>query len=187
MIPLERSSGPPAPSSEELESALSAADEVSLVLRTHQILHAYADRLLFLILPAADLDELQSLRLTTKIDIAVGAGRWPSAERPAFVVLDRLRNVFAHRRDARLDDKRIGDLRNSLGPWLRTTVESQDAAGSPRETFGLIASAVFVCMRIACEKLEAEHDGWRRVNDELRKLRDESKRRRTDLGPDSPV
>ena len=171
LIPVDPSGGPAFPSRAELEAALAAPDDLSLVLRTHQLLHACADRLIYLLLPAADQEELQSLRLITKIDVAIGTGRWAAAERPVFVVLDKIRNAFAHRRDARLDQKRVDELRNCLGSWMRTVIDQQEEVEGPAEGYRLIVSLAYVCMDLTCQRIEKDHEGWREVNKALRDLR----------------
>lgn len=113
--------------------------------------------------------ELSRLTVTTKIDIVIGTGRWSASERAVFLVLDRIRNAFAHRRDAELGS-RIADLRNSLGPWMRKTVEGQESASSARETYELIVSVIYVCLDITRERIEHEHEGWRDVDKRMKEL-----------------
>lgn len=169
IVPANTLTGPGFPTRDELEDALRAADELSLVIRTHHLLDACASRLLYLVLPAADMAELSRLTLTTKMDIIIGTGRWNASERAVFLMLDRIRNGFAHRRDAELGS-RVADLRNSLGPWMRKTSESQELPSSAREAYELIVSVVYVCLDITRERIEHEHEGWREVEKRMKEL-----------------
>lgn len=183
IIPVDPSVGPRFPTRAELDDALRAVDELSLVIRTHQLIDGCATRLLYLVLPAVDIAELARLTVVTKMDVVIGTGRWNASEGAVFLILDRIRNAFAHRRDAELGS-RVPDLRNSLGPWMRKTLESQDWPSSPRETYELIVSVAYVCLDITRERIEHEHEDWREVDRRMRELGID--RRRSRPAPPTP-
>lgn len=169
LIPVDSAAGPVFPSKDDLEDVLGAADELSLVIRAHQLIDACATRFLYLVLPAADISELSRLTLTTKMDVVIGTGRWGRSDRAVFVGLDRIRNAFAHRRDAELAS-RVADLRGSLGPWMRKTLENTEWPQDARGAYELIVSVTYVCLKLARERIEHEHEEWRTVDKELQEL-----------------
>jgi hypothetical protein len=96
-------------------------------------------------------------------------GRISAEERPAFEKLDQIRNKFAHRPDAKLDENDGRDLRNLLGAHQRTMLgEFGEHPLTPQQLVAAVALVLHSQLWMATRQLR---DGRIQTDYSIRRLR----------------
>jgi hypothetical protein len=93
--------------------------------------------------------EIERLTFALKIDLAVALRVIGIESRSLFVILNRVRNRFAHRADAGFDSQHATELRNSFPLTQRAGLEQELAQLSPKELLRRGIAIAFLEVRIA--------------------------------------
>jgi len=105
------------PTQDDVLRLFEIPDELTTVLRGHQIIESLADAAISAALPVPHVLEIQRLPFGLKIDLLVALELLLPASRPLLVKLNNIRNQFAHKRNATLDERQARDLYNLISPF----------------------------------------------------------------------
>lgn len=204
-------SRPSVPSDKEMLEILNSESVLELVVKGHQAIDDRLTALLIEALPHPHAVELARLSFMLKADLAIALQAYDPASRPLLVFLNRIRNSFAHRRQAsfRVQDGR--DLFNAMPTKHREILQldssaSADPKGLLAHAFASIQIELAVATdRVVHAKIEAEvahemaietlgpkrtramKDRFSSVYDELRYRVEERKKQRLAQGDEGDV
>jgi|SRR5580692_5869838 hypothetical protein len=107
-----------------LVSYLNANDQLALVIRARLYVEAVLIRQIEAVLVNREQFDSAALSFSTKVKLAASIGKLESADIPALMVLNKLRNRFAHNLNMRLNRQDQLDLHNVLSKRQRKFVDA---------------------------------------------------------------
>lgn len=90
-------------------------DDLSLILRCHIALEASLNKVIETRSHANEQSELDRLAFTAKVDVCIALGAFQPRYRQAWVIVNRIRNQFAHNLNAQFTKQQADDLRQAIG------------------------------------------------------------------------
>jgi len=129
------------PDNKALLAILNAGDPLVQIVRGHQAVDEALSAAVAEALAEPHAVEIDRMSFGLKLDLAVALGVLHRESSPAYVSLNRIRNAFAHRSTATLDDRAVRDLYASLSPRQRATVDGSEPA--PLDVRKVIAALFF--------------------------------------------
>jgi hypothetical protein len=132
---------------EEFDSIVQSGDAFTVAIRGHQAVDELLSLAISETLANPHQLEIRNLAFSLKVDLAVAMGI--VADRGAFMAFNRIRNRFAHDRNASFGEKDADDLYNTWSDYLRKLASrSRSDYTEPFEVLQDTASLLFVLLQI---------------------------------------
>lgn len=152
---------PRLPNDDEFLRVVQASDELTLVIRCHQMIESFLNVAISEALPVPHILEVRKLPFALKIDLGVALGIVKGESRTTFIGVNNLRNNFAHSAEAQISKKRARDLFNGLSKFMRGALRNQpfEAFSAPRDFVGLVYTVLYGELKSAYRGLR-ERMAW---------------------------
>jgi hypothetical protein len=165
------------PTDAEFRAIVNGNDEAVISIRGHVAIEAALSEVIAQALPAAHEIELERISFPLKIDLAIALKAIRPESRPLLVVLNRVRNRFAHEASATLEESDFAEIRNSMSAIHRSVLRERfDSAKTPRDALRLGAVAAFYEARGVTERLVAQKIEHEELAKEVAVLLEKTKR-----------
>jgi hypothetical protein len=129
-------------------------DDLGMVIRSHMSLEIGLNQLLVDVAPEGS--ELDRLPFLAKVDVCVALHRLLPELRPGFVIVNRIRNRFAHDLQASITDLDARDLMAAIPSSLKETGATiLAAAGPPRHRVAFGFLVLYLCLIPRSNRAEA--------------------------------
>lgn len=142
------------PSNKDLLSVVNSPDLLTLVIRGHQLIERVLEAAVSEALPTPHAVELSRISFSLKVDLAIALGAISLKSRASYVVINRIRNRFAHDSAATFEFKDAQDLYNAVSPHQRFLMSKTYAElPSAQALLGNVLAVVFLELKGAVTKL----------------------------------
>ena len=143
------------PDRKTLLEILNAPDPLVQVVRGHQAIDAALCAAIGEALAEPHALEITRMSFDLKLDLAVALGVLRHEARPAFSSINRIRNAFAHRSNATVDERVARDLFASLAPHHREALrQGEQGKGGTLSDFRRVIAVLFFEARAAYFRLQ---------------------------------
>ncbi len=141
-------------SSEEFLAIANSTDLLNLVIRGHQAIESVLNAVIAESLQTPHALEIERLSFVLKVDLGVAMGIITPDSRPSLLKLNGVRNRFAHRSNASLDQKVAADLYTTLSASQRFAAGKDIGPTSdPFEVLRHVMAVLFVEAENTLDKL----------------------------------
>lgn len=141
------------PTTEQLLKAINSPDDLAMVIRAHQCIEAALDNLIIESMPFRHDELIQRLQFLLKVDLAIVLHVVDIADRPALLVLNKIRNRFAHDLVESVTKDDVCELFNALSKRAATSMGDPEDEASIQERFRLACATLFVCLEVSLQRV----------------------------------
>ena len=139
---------------QEFRRIVNASDEAVISIRGHVAIESALSELIAHALPSAHEVELERVSFPLKIDLAIGLRAIHPESRQLFLTLNKVRNRFAHKATAILEEKDLAEIKNSMSAFHRKIVgEHFESTKTPRDALRIGTVAAFYEAKAAADHL----------------------------------
>jgi hypothetical protein len=140
------------PTSDEFRQAADAVDPLVMVIRGHLFIDSVLNSAISEGLFEPHEIEIERFSFPLKLDLAIALGVLRKESRPIFLKLNRLRNEYAHKPDAIINEATAQEIVSSLTKYQRQLVKQFiDEAKRPREFLRIALTVAFFEAKHAAE------------------------------------
>jgi hypothetical protein len=134
------------PNTEELLAAINSTDHLAMVIRAHQCIEVALDVLISESLPFRHDKLVRGIPFLLKLDLAIGLLILELEERPALMVINKIRNKCAHELTDGISKQEVDDLFNALSKRTRASIGKYEDNPDSSCRFRAASLAVFTCL-----------------------------------------
>jgi hypothetical protein len=154
------------PNTDELLTALNSTDHLAMVIRAHQCIEVALDALISESLPFRHDKLVRGIPFLLKVDLAIGLLVLELEERPVLVVINKIRNTFAHELINEISKKDVDDLLNALSKRTRASIGKYEDDPDIPYRFRTASLAVFTCLEANIDRVR-DRKLWEQATHEI--------------------